>query len=156
MGGSKPKPACIALHSCLGWQIALDPQQCEQEVVQVEEVSVSGSRYWPQRVFNDGAGDALDALYRTHTLFVQRKSGALSYVDDPSGVRSLLSTAFHKVLACYPHPVLAISAASCDVKPNIFPLSWRSPPSSHLLRQLCPPWTLLPHHAPYETVQLQA
>ena len=42
-------------------------------------------------------GGALAALYRTHALFVQRKSGALSYVDDPSGVRSLLSTAFHKV-----------------------------------------------------------
>ena len=44
-----------------------------------------------------GPGGALAALYRSHALYVQRKSGALSYVDDPSGVRSLLSTAFHKV-----------------------------------------------------------
>ena len=65
--------------------------------MQVQEVSVSGSRYWPQQVSNEGQGGTLDALYRTHTLYVQRKSGALSYVQDPSGVRSLLSTAFHKV-----------------------------------------------------------
>ena len=45
-------------------------------------------------------GGALAALYHTHALYVQRKSGALSYVDDPSGVRSLLSTAFHKVTVC--------------------------------------------------------
>ena len=65
--------------------------------MQVQEVSVSGSRYWPQQVSNEGQGGTLDSLYRTHTLYVQRKSGALSYVQDPSGVRSLLSTAFHKV-----------------------------------------------------------
>ncbi|KAL3162204.1 hypothetical protein ABBQ32_009910 [Trebouxia sp. C0010 RCD-2024] len=70
----------------------------------VQEVAVCGPRYWPQRVVDDqeGAeegdpdGGGLAALYRTHALYVQRKSGALSYVDDPSGVRSLLSTAFHK------------------------------------------------------------
>ena len=65
--------------------------------MQVQDVSVSGSRYWPQCVSNLGQESTLDALYRTHTLYVQRKSGALSYMDDPSGVRSLLSTAFHKV-----------------------------------------------------------
>lgn len=65
--------------------------------MQVQEVLVSGSRYWPQRVSNDGRESMLNALYRTHTLYVQRKSGALSYVDDPTGVRSLLSTAFHEV-----------------------------------------------------------
>ncbi len=73
--------------------------------MQVQEVSVCGPRYWPQRVRDDtseggvggGGGGALAALYRTHALYVQRKSGALSYMDDPSGVRSLLSTAFHKV-----------------------------------------------------------
>ena len=69
----------------------------------MQEVAVCGPRYWPQRVSdedNGGGGEgggALAALYRTHALYVQRKSGALSYVDDPSGVRSLLSTAFHKV-----------------------------------------------------------
>lgn len=73
----------------------------------MQEVAVCGPRYWPQRVADeqDGGGPdpsgapggALAALYRTHALYVQRKSGVLSYVDDPSGVRSLLSTAFHKV-----------------------------------------------------------
>lgn len=77
--------------------------------MQVQEVAVCGPRYWPQRVTDEqggagfgsgaggGGGRALAALYRTHALYVQRKSGALSYADDPSGVRSLLSTAFHKV-----------------------------------------------------------
>ncbi|KAL0039031.1 hypothetical protein WJX77_005730 [Trebouxia sp. C0004] len=69
---------------------------------QVQEVAVCGPRYWPQTVSDENSGGgvegggALAALYRTHALYVQRKSGALSYVDDPSGVRSLLSTAFHK------------------------------------------------------------
>ncbi len=69
----------------------------------MQEVAVCGPRYWPQSVSdedNGGGGEgggALAALYRTHALYVQRKSGALSYVEDPSGVRSLLSTAFHKV-----------------------------------------------------------
>ncbi len=69
----------------------------------MQEVAVCGPRYWPQRVSNEDSGGggegagALAALYRTHALYVQRKSGALSYMDDPSGVRSLLSTAFHKV-----------------------------------------------------------
>lgn len=71
----------------------------------MQEVAVCGPRYWPQRVadnqdrgeLGDPSGGGLAALYRTHALYVQRKSGALSYVDDPSGVRSLLSTAFHKV-----------------------------------------------------------
>ncbi len=68
----------------------------------MQEVAVCGPRYWPQSVSDDNGGGegggALAALYRTHALYVQRKSGALSYVDDPSGVRSLLSTAFHKVM----------------------------------------------------------
>ena len=71
----------------------------------MQEVAVCGPRYWPQRVADDQEGGEggdpsegrLAALYRSHALYVQRKSGALSYVDDPSGVRSLLSTAFHKV-----------------------------------------------------------
>ena len=76
--------------------------------MQVQAVAVCGPRYWPQTVTDEGSqsgvggggGVALAALYRTHALFVQRKSGALSYIDDPSGVRILLSTAFHKVTVC--------------------------------------------------------
>ena len=51
----------------------------------------------PMGVLGVSAGGALAALYRSRTLYVQRKAGALSYTDDPSGVRSLLSTAFYKV-----------------------------------------------------------
>lgn len=45
---------------------------------------------------SEGGGD-LASMYLSQTLYVQRKGGALSYADDPSGVRSLLSRAFHKV-----------------------------------------------------------
>lgn len=86
---------------------------CNVMGMQVQDVSVSGSRYWPQHVSNVGHESTLDALYRTHTLYVQRKSGALSYMDDPSGVRSLLSTAFHKVDAIVDLCRLALPLHCC-------------------------------------------
>ena len=49
---------------------------------------VCGPRYWPQDL---ASAEALQALFASRTLFVQRKSRALAYKDDPSGVRSLLS-----------------------------------------------------------------
>ena len=61
---------------------------------QVEEVAVSGPRYWAQGVRGPRA---LAALYGSGVLAVQRKAGALSYAHDPTGVRSLLSHAFDKV-----------------------------------------------------------
>lgn len=67
---------------------------------QVEAVHVNGPRYWPQRVAAAGGVTAegpLASLFRTRTLYVQRKGGALSYMHDPSGVRSLLSHALDEV-----------------------------------------------------------
>ncbi len=61
-----------------------------------------GPRYWQQRLAvgsGVSCGGPLASLFRTRTLFVQRKSGALSYMHDPSGVRSLLSHALDEVSA---------------------------------------------------------
>ena len=41
---------------------------------------------------SSGGGDSLlDGAFRSLRLFVKKKAGALSYGDDPTGVRSLLS-----------------------------------------------------------------
>ncbi len=67
---------------------------------QVEEVHVCSSRYWQQRLaVGDGGsrGGPLASLFRTRTLYVQRKRGALSYLRDPSGVRGLLSHVLNEV-----------------------------------------------------------
>ena len=61
---------------------------------------VCGPRYWQQRLRSaeaGGTGGPLGGLYRTGTLYVQRKSGALAYLQDPSGMRSLMSEAFDEV-----------------------------------------------------------
>jgi hypothetical protein len=67
---------------------------------QVDEVRVCGPRYWQQRLLAEEVGSSggpLGGLYRTGTLYVQRKSGALAYPQDPSGMRSLMSEAFDEV-----------------------------------------------------------
>lgn len=63
-----------------------------------------GPRYWQQRLAAGSGGSGggpsggpLASLFRTRTLFVQRKSGVLSYMHDPSGVRSLLSHSLDEV-----------------------------------------------------------
>ncbi|GAB4821235.1 hypothetical protein N2152v2_008281 [Parachlorella kessleri] len=66
------------------------------EKQQVTLVHVKGPRYWPQVLTSAGKGRSLDALYKTQTLFVQRKAGALPYASDPTGVRSLLSRMFQR------------------------------------------------------------
>ena len=67
-------------------------------VLQVMEVSVCGPRYWQHSVSSVAeAGNPLAACYSMGTLHVQRRAGVLSYADDPSGIRSLLSKAFRRV-----------------------------------------------------------
>ena len=69
---------------------------------QVAEVKVKGPRYWEQTISagQDGKGmSALAALYGNGALPVQLQRWALSYVQDPSGVRGLLSQAFDEVFA---------------------------------------------------------
>ncbi|KAF3656075.1 hypothetical protein FXO37_15625 [Capsicum annuum] len=65
-------------------------------------VRVCGPRYWSQ-VINHipeekpwSSGEKGDVL-RSGILYVKRKVGACSYVDDPAGCQSLLSRAMHKV-----------------------------------------------------------
>ncbi len=49
----------------------------------------------PFPVHGYGAASALDTVYRQLVLFVKKRAGSLSYSQDPSGIRSLLSRAFH-------------------------------------------------------------
>lgn len=66
--------------------------------VQVAQVTVKGPRYWEQTISaGQDKGGALAALYSSGTLPVQLQRWALSYVQDPSGVRGLLSQAFDEV-----------------------------------------------------------
>ncbi|KAG1677449.1 hypothetical protein FOA52_001904 [Chlamydomonas sp. UWO 241] len=57
--------------------------------------SGSGGMQW----HGGGASGSLDGAYDRLALFVKKKAGALSYADDPSGIRSLLSRAFHHARA---------------------------------------------------------
>ena len=72
--------------------------------LQVEEVQVKGPRYWQQRVAAGSEGRGrLAALYRSGALPVQLQRWALSYTQDPSGVRGLLSQAFDEVCTPWSH-----------------------------------------------------
>ena len=53
---------------------------------------VGGSRYWPQRIDAGKHGQLTQALCDRAALFVKKRAHALAYQDDPTGVRSLLST----------------------------------------------------------------
>ncbi|MCD7447535.1 Anaphase-promoting complex subunit 1 [Datura stramonium] len=82
----------------------------------LKAVRVCGPRYWSQ-VINHipeekpwSSGDKSDAL-SSGILYVKRKVGACSYVDDPAGCQSLLSRAMHKVFGL---TRLRASAASRD------------------------------------------
>ena len=61
---------------------------------------MKGPRYWQQRVAaGPGGAGPLGALYGRGALPVQLQRWALSYTQDPSGVRGLLSQAFDEVCA---------------------------------------------------------
>ncbi|PON86586.1 Anaphase-promoting complex subunit [Trema orientale] len=69
----------------------------------LKTIRVCGPRYWPQvieLVPEDKAwwnfGDKSDP-FSSGVLYIKRKVGACSYVDDPIGCQSLLSRAMHKV-----------------------------------------------------------
>ncbi|OVA02727.1 Anaphase-promoting complex subunit 1 [Macleaya cordata] len=70
----------------------------------LKTVRVCGPRYWPQvieLVPEDkpwwSSGDKSDP-FNGGILYIKRKVGACSYVDDPIGCQSLLSRAMHKVV----------------------------------------------------------
>ncbi|KAF7816493.1 Anaphase-promoting complex subunit 1 [Senna tora] len=69
----------------------------------LKRISVCGPRYWPQVIdfvpedkpwwnFGDKNNP-----FNSGVLYIKRKVGACSYVDDPIGCQSLLSQAMHKV-----------------------------------------------------------
>ncbi|KAB1217628.1 Anaphase-promoting complex subunit 1 [Morella rubra] len=73
----------------------------------LKTIRVCGPRYWPQ-VIELQPEDALtdkpwwtlrdkDNPFKSGVLYIKRKVGACSYVDDPVGSQSLLSRAMHKV-----------------------------------------------------------
>ncbi|CAN6469882.1 unnamed protein product [Victoria cruziana] len=69
----------------------------------LKSVRVCGPRYWPQEIKLlpddkqwSNTGDRIDP-FSGLTIFVKRKIGACSYVDDPIGCQSLLSRVMHKV-----------------------------------------------------------
>ncbi|KAJ4911668.1 Anaphase-promoting complex subunit 1 [Raphanus sativus] len=69
----------------------------------LKRICVCGPRYWPQQVELVpeekhwwSFGDKSDP-FNSGVIFVKRKVGACSYVDDPVGCQSLLSRAMHKV-----------------------------------------------------------
>lgn len=84
------QPLTLQQVSC--WTLTKDA------ILQVMEVSVCGPRYWQHSVSGAAeAGNPLAACYSAGALHVQRRAGVLSYADDPSGIRSLLSKAFRRV-----------------------------------------------------------
>ncbi|RID73006.1 hypothetical protein BRARA_B00180 [Brassica rapa] len=69
----------------------------------LKRICVCGPRYWPQQVELVpeekhwwSFGDKSDP-FNSGVIYVKRKVGACSYVDDPVGCQSLLSRAMHKV-----------------------------------------------------------
>uniref|UniRef100_A0A2P2JSX6 Anaphase-promoting complex subunit 1 n=4 Tax=Rhizophora mucronata TaxID=61149 RepID=A0A2P2JSX6_RHIMU len=69
----------------------------------LKRVRVCGPRYWPQvieLVPEDkpwwSSGD-INSPFSSGVIYIKRKVGACSYVDDPIGCQSLLSRAMHKV-----------------------------------------------------------
>ncbi|CAA2984556.1 anaphase-promoting complex subunit 1 [Olea europaea subsp. europaea] len=69
----------------------------------LKAVRVCGPRYWPQNIelFPEekpwwSSGDK-NHPFNSGVLYVKRKVGSSSYVDDPTGCQSLLSRAIHKM-----------------------------------------------------------
>eukprot|EP00257_Ricinus_communis_P020956 XP_015580327.1 anaphase-promoting complex subunit 1 [Ricinus communis] len=118
----------------------------------LKSVRVCGPRYWPQVVElvpEDkpwwSSGDKNDP-FNSGVLYIKRKVGACSYVDDPIGRQSLLSRAMHKVFgltstkASYPvaSGYSGLGAVTVDQLVSTF----SSDPSLIAFAQLCcdPSW----------------
>ncbi|KAK3042105.1 hypothetical protein RJ639_001807 [Escallonia herrerae] len=123
----------------------------------LKALRVCGPRYWPQvtelnpkgrRCHSStekpwwNSGDKSDP-FNSGVIYVKRKVGACSYVDDPIGCQSLLSRAMHKVFgtpnlrACTPS-----NSSSCAVTVDQLVSIFSSDPSLIAFAQLCsdPSW----------------
>ncbi|GMH15411.1 hypothetical protein Nepgr_017252 [Nepenthes gracilis] len=118
----------------------------------LKTVRVSGPRYWPQvieLVPEDkpwwGSSDR-NHPFNSGVLYIKRKVGACSYVDDPIGFQSLLSRAMHKAFSltsmksCTPNGNCHGEAGS--VRADHLVSNFSSDPSLITFAQLCcnPNW----------------
>lgn len=62
---------------------------------QILPVPGAGSGVGQGQAQAQAQASSLEHLYAQQLVFVKKKAGSLSYADDPSGIRSLLSRAFH-------------------------------------------------------------
>ncbi|XP_073113376.1 anaphase-promoting complex subunit 1 isoform X2 [Elaeis guineensis] len=92
----------------------------------LKSVQVCGPRYWPQVVElapEDKpwwrSGDKGDP-FNGGLLYIKRKVGSCSYVDDPIGCQSLLSRAMHKVC-----DALELCSSTTDIGSNCEPGSFK-------------------------------
>ncbi|KAJ9175912.1 hypothetical protein P3X46_014412 [Hevea brasiliensis] len=118
----------------------------------LKSVRVCGPRYWPQvmeLVPEDkpwwSFGDKNNP-FNSGVLYIKRKVGACSYVDDPVGRQSLLSRAMHKVFgltstrAC--NPTVSGNSGLGAVSVDQLVSTFSSDPSLIAFAQLCcdPSW----------------
>ncbi|KAF8397264.1 hypothetical protein HHK36_016174 [Tetracentron sinense] len=118
----------------------------------LKTVRVCGPRYWPQVIElipEDkpwwSSGDKNDP-FNSGILYIKRKVGACSYVDDPIGCQSLLSRAMHKV--CDLTSLRSCTASICgNNEPGSFKVdqlvsTFSCDPSLIAFAQLCcdPSW----------------
>ncbi|ERN05300.1 anaphase-promoting complex subunit 1 isoform X1 [Amborella trichopoda] len=113
----------------------------------LKSVRVCGPRYWPQKIelITEEkpwwvAGDP-DDPFNGGLLYVKRKVGACSYVDDPIGCQSLLSRVMHKVCDTSGHSESATSVRG-NSEPGPFKVdqlvsTFSADPSLIAFAQLC-------------------
>ncbi|KAH9702559.1 Anaphase-promoting complex subunit 1 [Citrus sinensis] len=114
----------------------------------LKRVCVCGPRYWPQvieLVPEDkpwwSYGDKNDP-FNSGVLYIKRKIGACSYVDDPVGCQSLLSRAMHKVFSLTSDPSTNDKSGLGSVAVDQLVSTFSSDPSLIAFAQLCcdPSW----------------
>ncbi|XP_027050305.1 anaphase-promoting complex subunit 1-like [Pocillopora damicornis] len=65
------------------------------ELQLIRKICVSGLRYWPITIDLTESNDSFSLLTASQgTLFVKRRTGFLSYADDPQGYRNILAKTF--------------------------------------------------------------
>lgn len=118
----------------------------------LKRIRVCGPRYWPQVIdftpddkpwwnFGDNNNP-----FNSGILFIKRKVGACSYVDDPIGCQSLLSRAMHKVFgltSSKPSDTITdIHSVSGSISVDQLVSTFSSDPSLIAFAQLCcdPSW----------------
>ncbi|TKY56880.1 Anaphase-promoting complex subunit 1 [Spatholobus suberectus] len=118
----------------------------------LKRIRVCGPRYWPQVIdFTPedkpwwNFGDKNNP-FNSGILFIKRKVGACSYVDDPIGCQSLLSRAMHKVFGLTSlkasDTVTDIRSGSGSITVDQLVGTFSSDPSLIAFAQLCcdPSW----------------